>query len=44
MDYRDAIPDELFSDYCHMNDGGRSQFSMLLARRLRAQAQSCDAR
>lgn len=31
----DAIPDEMFSDYCHLNDAGRSHLSALLAERLR---------
>ena len=31
----DAIPDEMFSDYFHMNDAGRFEFSTQLANRLR---------
>ena len=31
----DAVPDEMFSDYCHLNDSGRLYFSSQLAERLR---------
>jgi len=34
IDLRDSMPDELFRDYAHLNDEGRSRFSALLGERL----------
>jgi hypothetical protein len=35
FDYRDAIPDSGFSDYLHMNDAGRAEFTIRLAAAIR---------
>jgi hypothetical protein len=35
LDFQDAIPDEMFSDWGHLNDTGRERFSLLLADALR---------
>jgi hypothetical protein len=35
LDYRASIPDSSFSDYSHLNDQGRRQFSRLLAEWIR---------
>jgi hypothetical protein len=35
LNFQDAIPDEMFSDYCHLNDAGRSEFSARLGRAIR---------
>ncbi len=35
-DFRDRIEDEHFSDYAHLNDDGRAEFSRILAKAVRA--------
>jgi hypothetical protein len=34
IDLRESMPDELFRDYAHLNDEGRSRISALLGERL----------
>jgi len=35
LNFREAMPDEIFSDYIHLNNAGRASFSLLLAQALR---------
>lgn len=37
IDLRDAMPDDAFADYAHLNPAGRAAFSSLLAERLSAE-------
>jgi len=35
LNFRDAVPDEMFTDYAHLNTAGRAKFSLQLAQALR---------
>jgi len=35
LDLRSSMPDDMFIDYAHLNEAGRTEFTLLLARALR---------